>query len=153
MKNFEIVKIKKNHSKELTSIQIENSKEIGNNIWNEKEINSHIDNNFFFGRVFLYENLIKGFLFGREVDDFFELISIFIIPSLRNKGIGGRMLENCKEFCKSRMLKEIIIEVSENNLIAKEFYLKKNFYAFGKRKNYYEVSGEKINACLMKLKI
>ena len=153
MKTFKIMKIKKSHSKSLALIQKENSKEIGNNLWNENEINLCLGEKNFFGSVCFYEKSIKGFIFGREISDFLELISIFVIPSYREKGIGSKMLESCKIFCKFRTLKEIILEVGEDNTIAKEFYLKKNFYIFGKRKKYYDLEGEKIDAFLMKLKI
>ena len=45
------------------------------------------------------------------------------------------MIDNCKNFCRKMMLKEIIIEVNDENMVGKEFYLKNKFCFFGKRKN------------------
>ena len=153
MRNIEILEIKKSHCKPIVIFQKKNREEIGNNLWNEKEILMSLNDKNFFGRACLYNKKINGFLLGRKIDDFFELISIFITPKLRNKGIGGQMIESCKNFCRKMMLKEIIIEVNDKNMVGKEFYLKNKFCFFGKRKKYYEVREEKIDACLMKLKI
>ena len=153
MKEIEILKISKNLSKSIFLIQKENSDEIGNNIWNVKEIESLLSDKSFFGIVCVQKKSIKAFSLAREIDDFLELISIFVIPSSRNKGFGVMLLEKCRKFCKSRNLKEIILEVREDNQAAKNFYLKNNFFIYGKRKDYYEVDGKKIDAHKMKLKI
>ena len=54
------------------------------------------------------------------------------------KGYGSYFMKYLIKQCKKLSLKKILLEVSETNTIAKDFYSKFNFLTVGIRKNYYK---------------
>ncbi len=58
-----LTKLKKNHIDEIYELQISNSLEISNNIWNEREMKELMKKNNFFSVIALKNKKIEGFGF------------------------------------------------------------------------------------------
>ena len=137
MNNFHIQPLNENHSKEIFTLQENNLRDFGTNIWRTDELENSIKNNIFEGYIFSLNKKINGFCFFKKIDDFIEIYSIFVVPEHRNKGVAKNFLNCCLKYCKKNKLKKIILDVNETNLSAIKFYKKHNFIFKGRRKNYY----------------
>lgn len=95
--------------------------------------------------IFVYElnDIVVGYIYIIDALDYIDLISIYVDENYRNKHIGQELLNYIK---KIYLNKPIILEVSENNNIARKFYEKNEFTTINIRKNYYKDS----NAIIMK---
>tara|TARA_B100000242_G_C42809038_1_gene376187 strand:+ start:94 stop:555 length:462 start_codon:yes stop_codon:yes gene_type:complete len=137
MSNFYILPLNEDHSKEIFMLQKKNLRDFGSNIWRTEELANSIKKSVFQGYIFSSNKKINGFCFFKEIDDFIEIYSIFVVPKYRKKGVAKNFLECCLKYCKKNKLKKIILDVNETNLKAIKFYKKHNFIFCGRRKNYY----------------
>ncbi len=64
--------------------------------------------------------------------NFFSIKKIF-----RRKGYGSCLMRHIIKDCEKLNLKKLLLEVSEDNLIAQKFYKQFNFLNVGIRRNYY----------------
>lgn len=55
------------------------------------------------------------------------LSQIVVEKKFRNKGVGNRMIEFCKECAKRNKMKKLMLEVDNNNVEAIDFYYKAGF--------------------------
>ncbi|MFC1548267.1 ribosomal protein S18-alanine N-acetyltransferase [Candidatus Neomarinimicrobiota bacterium] len=83
------------------------------------------------------EGLVVGFLTGMMVVDEFHLHNIAVHPDFRGRGIGKELLESVKALCEEHEYRRIILEVREDNEIARHLYLSMGYEAVGSRKDYY----------------
>jgi ribosomal protein S18 acetylase RimI-like enzyme len=58
------------------------------------------------------------------------MMRFYVAEDFRGKGVAALMLENVKEFAKSKGYKDIVLDVFKTNLRAKKFYKKHGFKAF-----------------------
>lgn len=137
MNNFLFRKINADHCQEIFILQRKYIQDFGNNIWETDELRSLIKNKKISGVVYIPKKKICGFCFFKRIDDFIEIYSLFVDPVHRNQGVAEKFIKNCVEFCEKNNLKKIILDVSEKNFKAIQFYRKHNFIFCGKRKNYY----------------
>jgi ribosomal-protein-alanine N-acetyltransferase len=80
---------------------------------------------------------IVGYLIAWIIGDSCELNRIAVAPCIRKKGIGKKLLYELIDYCKSRNVKEIFLEVRESNLNAIKLYRSSGFERISIRKNYY----------------
>ena len=86
---------------------------------------------------------IIGFVCFYHVKDEIEIIQIGIIKSYQRKNYGSLIINKIK---KLNDIKKIFLEVSVENTQAINFYLKNSFKKIGKRKAYYKVNKQRIDA-------
>lgn len=100
-----------------------------------------------FSKIYIYllDNNIVGFINYSFIYERAELNYIYVVDKVRNNGIGIKLLDFFEKECIKNNIKNITLEVSEDNLPAIKLYIKKNFKTVSIRKNYY---GNK-NAILM----
>ncbi len=109
--------------------------------WSKKEIinQSTRESNHSFGLFF--NNKLIGFVIGNLiiVDNIseYEIFIIYISKKFRKLGYASYLLDSIVKNSYKYMLKKIILEVSENNVSAINFYKKNKFNLIGKRKKYY----------------
>ena len=153
MKKIKIVRITKAHINDVYLFQKRNINEIGNNIWDEKEMKHLVESFLFYGCVYIDQNLVNAICLAKKIDDYLELLSIYVDFSKRKKGVGSSMLKQCEIYCKENHLKKILLEVNKDNKKAVRFYKTNGFLISGKRENYYDIDGIKSDALLMNKKI
>ncbi len=81
---------------------------------------------------------IVGYAGITYVIDTADLISIVVNKDNLRRNIASMLLKNIYSFCKENNISKILLEVNENNIIAKKLYLKQGFKPINIRKKYYE---------------
>lgn len=91
-----------------------------------------------------------GFALVRIAGPEAELLTIAVDPAFRRQRIAWNLLETMQEFCKSRAVEEIFLEVSTQNDAAKTLYENNGFQLRAMRNDYYDgPNGQKISALVM----
>ena len=66
-------------------------------------------------------------------------INYFVVnQKYRKRGFGSYFMSNLIKKCKKLSINRLLLEVSQNNLIAEKFYKRFDFHTVGRRKNYYK---------------
>ena len=99
-----------------------------------EELNSN--NSIYF--VAISNNEIVGFAGIKVIIDSADIMNIVTKKSYRKNGIGSILLENLITYSRSSGVKDLFLEVNENNIPAINLYSKYNFSNIGIRKNYYD---------------
>ena len=92
-----------------------------------------------------------GFILFSSVLDEAEIMTFCVLPHSRRLGIGRLLLEQMIAWAKSQQMRQIFLEVSEDNLPARRLYEKAGFVFLSKRPRYYHTpDGLKDALCLVK---
>jgi ribosomal-protein-alanine acetyltransferase len=87
-----------------------------------------------------------GFICFAGAGEYIELVNFAVSPRFKRKGIGGSLLKSALEIMARRGVKEIFLEVSQDNDIALSLYERAGFSRVGIRKDFY---GRSRNAVIM----
>jgi len=79
----------------------------------------------------------SGFLLGREVAEEAEIISIGVLPTARQRGLGGALLAEFITRMQEHGVRTLFLEVATHNEAAISLYKRQGFIAAGLRKAYY----------------
>lgn len=86
-----------------------------------------------------------AFLFSTRVDQNTARIMLFAVsPEHRNKGIGQEVLNRFRLVSMMSGVRDIVLEVRENNDAAKRFYRRNGFRETGVIQNFYQDGGNGI---------
>ena len=118
-------------------------KELNNSEYNKiLELGKLLKDNFYIDqisdneKIYVFEETkILGFIQISSLYETLEIINIVVDPAYRKKGIGSKLLNHV---CNIYKPDQILLEVRESNIAAKEFYKKNKFYEIRKIKNYYD---------------
>lgn len=80
-----------------------------------------------------------GLFFG---GDYGQITNLAVDPDYQRQGIGAKMLTTIIRFALSKNISTISLEVRVSNNKAQELYKKFGFNFVGKRKGYYQETGE-----------
>lgn len=80
------------------------------------------------------ENKIVGFCKAEKLKDFGEIDAMYVIPELKGKGLGKKLIDKASEWLGSEQ--NIILKVVKYNTRAITFYKKFGFQATGKDVSY-----------------
>ena len=86
----------------------------------------------------LFKNKIIGIYVVQTIIDEVQINYFSIKQKFRRKGYGSYLMTYLVKDCEKFNIKKLMLEVSENNSIAEDFYCKFNFLTVGRRKNYYK---------------
>ena len=86
----------------------------------------------------LIENLVIGICVFQVVLDEAQINYFVVNQKFREKGFGSYLMRFLIKKCEELSLKKLILEVSQNNIIAEKFYSNFDFSTVGIRKNYYK---------------
>ena len=92
----------------------------------------------------LFQKKIIGIYAVQTIIDEVQINYFSIKQKFRRKGYGSYLMTYLVKDCERLNIKKLILEVSENNLIAEVFYRKFNFFTVGRRKNYYKDGADAI---------
>lgn len=108
------------------------------NFWNYNIFKQELeqDNSYFIVAKNI-SNDIVGFAGFKKIIDEADIMNIVVKKSFRNMGIGSLLLKQLIEKSKKLEIKQINLEVNENNIYAISLYKKFGFKITGIRKNYY----------------
>ena len=87
-----------------------------------------------------------GFTLTRHGFEEEELLLIGVSPDFRRRGIGEKLLQDCKADARLRGAKQLLLEMRSDNP-AVQLYRQNGFMQIGTRKNYYRTpSGDRLDA-------
>ena len=88
--------------------------------------------------IYVEKDKIIGFLLYSLIYDRIEIEQFEVITKERGKGIGDKLLKYLIEKYKKRDIKNITLEVKEDNIAAINLYKKYGFKKVSTRENYYD---------------
>lgn len=100
--------------------------------------------------VAVADDCVVGYIGGRVVLDEAELYRVAVLPELRGRGFGEKLVQTFVDRCGELGAKNIFLEVRKDNAVAQKTYASVGFEKIGQRKNYY---GNGMDAVLMSRKL
>ncbi len=106
-------------------------------------------------RIILTDPLIaEGVLVLQCVGDEAEVLTLGVMPTARGKGMAVALMERGLQIIQDREVRNIFLEVAEDNAPAIGLYAQLGFETTGRRKHYYRrENGDRIDAVLMAKRI
>ena len=98
-------------------------------------------------------NKVVGILVNKKIIGIYVLQTIIdeaqinyfsVKQKFRRKGYGTKLMNYLINECRKLNIKKLLLEVSETNSIAENFYCKFNFLTNGRRKNYYKEGADAV---------
>ncbi|MBM3545690.1 MAG: GNAT family N-acetyltransferase [Alphaproteobacteria bacterium] len=95
-----------------------------------------------------------GFAIVQVVTDQADLLTLGVVPGLRRRGYGKRLLAAALAEATKRGAKLVFLEVAENNLGGVALYRRAGFETMGRREGYYrDREGRRVAAVTMRREI
>ena len=107
-------------------------------LWNKKQWHNELKKEGIKVFGLSLSNLIIGICVFQIVLDEVQINYFAVKKQFRRKGFGSYLMNYSIKYCEKLKIKKILLEVSESNSIAENFYNKFNFYTVGMRKRYYK---------------
>lgn len=92
---------------------------------------------------------IIGFISACPFDDIMDIYDLAVKDEARGQGVGRLLLAEMIKLAKARAMEIIMLEVAVTNSPAISLYRDFDFYCYGRRKGYYQDTGD--DALLMRL--
>ena len=108
------------------------------NLWSKRQWKSEFNKIGVKVIALLLSKKIIGICAFEVVIDEVQINYLSINQKFRRKGYGSYLFSFVIQQCKQLNFNKLLLEVSEDNLIAQEFYNKFQFITVGRRKNYYK---------------
>jgi ribosomal-protein-alanine N-acetyltransferase len=105
--------------------------------WREKEFEEFLQNGLTYGLKIEENQCVRGYILWREVTGEAEILTLIVDPSYQRQGIGGVLLNTLFEVLRKKKVRNIFLEVAEDNAQAQGFYKKYGFILLSKRPSYY----------------
>jgi len=81
-----------------------------------------------------------GYILAQNLADDLEILRLAIVPEARGRGLGSQMLDEFLVAVRKKRERghwKILLEVSENNQVARRLYARSGFQPVSRRLNYY----------------
>ena len=86
----------------------------------------------------LITNFVIGICVFQVVIDEAQINFFVVNQKFRKRGFGSYLMNYLIKQCERLNLKKLLLEVSQDNVIAEKFYASFDFYTVGIRRNYYK---------------
>lgn len=110
--------------------------------WTKEMLKVQINSPSAFNLAIESKNYVVGYIMCILASDECHVLNFAVDPKLRRRGFGSKLFSFALSKLKKRGIRSVYLEVRESNLPAINLYLKFGFKIVGKRKRYYEDSGE-----------
>tara|TARA_Y100000991_G_scaffold174469_1_gene136344 strand:+ start:67 stop:504 length:438 start_codon:yes stop_codon:yes gene_type:complete len=107
-------------------------------LWTKKQWQGELNKKGVNAVAIFLRNKIIGIYVVQIIIDEAQINYFSIKYEFRRRGYGSYLMEYLIKECEILKIKKLLLEVSETNSIAENFYCKFNFLTVGKRKNYYK---------------
>ena len=107
-------------------------------LWTKKQWENELKSKGVNVVAILLEKEIIGIYVVQTILDEAQINYFSIKQKYRRNGYGSYLMSYLIRTCEKQNIKKILLEVSEINSIAENFYYKFNFSNVGRRKNYYK---------------
>ena len=85
-----------------------------------------------------FSNLVIGICVFQVILDEAQINYFVVNPKFRERGMGTYLMNCLLKRLEKLNISKLLLEVSQNNVAAENFYSSFNFYTVGMRKNYYK---------------
>ena len=92
----------------------------------------------------LISNLVIGICVFQVVLDEAQINYFVVDHKFRKKGFGSYLMNYLIKQCENLNLRKLLLEVSQRNVMAEEFYSRFDFFTVGIRKSYYKDGSDAI---------
>lgn len=110
--------------------------------WTKEALRLQINSPMAFNLLIEVREEIAGYVMCLVASDECHILNFAIHPRFRKRGYGSELFSSALSMLRKRGIRHVFLEVREKNLAAIQLYLKFGFKIIGKRKKYYEDSGE-----------
>lgn len=118
--------------------------------WSTQDFQKLLQNGATCGYIAYHNEQPIGFILAQLAIDQADILTFCVIPEYRRCGVGYILLTQLQEFLSKQGVKELHLEVGEDNIPAINLYHRCGFTQVGKRTGYYQIAhGEKMDALLM----
>ncbi len=90
-----------------------------------------------FGLFARRDGQVQGFVLCRTTGIDGEVLSLGVAPSARNRGIARSLMNAAIEAVRNRGLRNLYLEVAEDNIVARRLYRTLGFMQVRRRRGYY----------------
>jgi ribosomal-protein-alanine N-acetyltransferase len=127
--------------KEINENDIDLCYELDSNtisLWSKKQWSKEVKKKG--AKIFglLFGNLVIGVCVFQVVLDEAQINYFTVDEKFRNRGFGTYLMSYLIQQCEKININKLLLEVSNNNVVAKRFYNRFDFSTVGIRKNYYK---------------
>ncbi len=105
--------------------------------WTRATIQNVLNDDKYFALVATAENQIIGHVIAWNVREEGEIDRLAIATNWRRRGLGARLLNDLISIALSRGVRQLFLEVREDNIAAQQLYLGCGFEIVGARPDYY----------------
>jgi ribosomal-protein-alanine N-acetyltransferase len=109
--------------------------------WSEEEFETLLIDRMVVTHVARMRRSVVGFIMSRVVEDEAEILSVAVSPSCQGRGIARQLLMLNLRTLAGHGVREIFLEVEENNRPARKLYDRNGFVQVGHRAAYYKDAG------------
>ena len=127
-----VKKITINNCKECYEIDL-----ITIRLWNLKQWEKELRKKYVYAFACFKNYEIVGVCVFQRIFCNAELTYLSIHPTFKRRGLGKKLINEILKQCKSFAIEKVLLEVSEKNLAALNFYHSFGFETVGIRKRYY----------------
>jgi [ribosomal protein S18]-alanine N-acetyltransferase len=118
--------------------------------WSFQDFQKLLQNGATCGYIAYHKELPIGFILAQVAVDQADILTFCVIPKYRRCGVGYTLLTQLQKFLEAQGVKELHLEVREENVPAINLYIRCGFTQVGRRKGYYQLDqGGKMDALLM----
>ncbi len=110
--------------------------------WSKEALKVQILSPFAFNLLIEADGVVVGYIMCLISKDECHVLNLAIDPKFRRQGYGSKLFSSALSILREKGIREVYLEVRESNLAAIKLYLKFGFKAVGRRKRYYEDTGE-----------
>ena len=128
-----VKKITRKESQECHEIDLMTIK-----LWNLQQWEKELRKNYVYAFACFRNYQIVGICVFQKIFCNAELTYLSIHPTYRRRGLGKKLLKETFKLCESFAIEKILLEVSDKNLDALNFYNAFGFETIGIRKKYYK---------------
>jgi ribosomal-protein-alanine N-acetyltransferase len=118
--------------------------------WSADEIGALIDGAGAFALLSEDEGP-QGMIMARRLFDEAEILTLAVAPTARRKGLGRALTLACAEMLRAQGVGQLFLEVGEDNPAAIALYETCGFVQAGRRRDYYDRGGRRVDALVMRL--
>ncbi len=121
--------------------------------WQYRSFEYEIGNSDTILRSAMLKDKVVGYICIRTILDLTHVMNMAVMPEMRHRGIGGRLLENALYQLQQSDtdVGGVTLEVRESNASAIEIYKKAGFEITGRRKKYFQKPEEDALIMLLSL--
>lgn len=118
--------------------------------WGESEVEQLLSERNVLAHCLRRGKRMLGFIISRMAADEAEILSVAIDPAWRGRGLSRKLLATHLGHLAGHGIRNVFLEVEENNAPAVTLYRHAGFQTVGRREQYYRAAnGQLLNALIM----